>query len=232
MGRDRAVVLLSGGLDSATTLAVARREGYDVLAMTFSYGQRHGVELAAAKELVRTGKVIEHVIIDIPAEIFRGSTLLVNAGKDVPRKRMPDNEEGIPATYVPARNILFLSYALAFAESRSASAVFIGANAVDYSGYPDCRGEFLEAFERMASAGTKCGVEGRPVRIMAPLLNLKKSEIIKLGVSLGVDYSITHSCYDPGPGGLACGECDSCRIRKKGFADAGVADPTRYGSAS
>lgn len=228
MGSDRAVVLLSGGLDSATVLAVAVNEGYDILAMTFGYGQRHEVELASAKEVACSFHVTEHVIIEIPGNLFAGSALAGSAKKNVPKNRRQGGENDIPVTYVPARNILFLSYALAFAESRNAGTVFIGANAVDYSGYPDCRGEFFEAFERMATLGMKCGVEGSPVRIKTPLLDMKKSEIIKLGTGLGVDYSKTHSCYDPDADGMACGECDSCLIRKRGFAEAGIGDPTRY----
>lgn len=228
MGGDRAVVLLSGGLDSATVLAVAAHDGYDILAMTFSYGQRHEVELACAKDLARTFQAAEHAIIDIPGSLFAGSALAGNARAEVPKNRKTGGEHDIPVTYVPARNILFLSYALAFAESRNAGTVFIGANAVDYSGYPDCRGEFFVAFERMASLGMKCGVEGRPILIKTPLLDMKKSEIIKLGTGLGIDYSKTHSCYDPDAAGQACGECDSCLIRKKGFAEAGIVDPTRY----
>ena len=228
MGGERAVVLLSGGLDSATVLAVAAHEGYEILAMTFAYGQRHEVELASAKGLAGCFRVAEHAIVDIPGSLFAGTALTGNAREEVPKNRRPGGENDIPVTYVPARNILFLSYALAFAESREAGVIFIGANAVDYSGYPDCRGEFFEAFERMASLGMKCGVEGRPVRIQTPLLDMKKSEIIRLGAGLGVDYSKTHSCYDPDAAGLACGECDSCLIRKKGFAEAGIADPTRY----
>ncbi len=232
MAGDRAVVLLSGGLDSATTIAVAVHERYEILAMTFSYGQRHGVELSRAKELARDFGAVEHAVVDIPPGLFAGSALTGAEPEAVPKNRRPEDGDDIPVTYVPARNILFLSYALAFAESRGAGAVYIGANAVDYSGYPDCRGEFLDAFERMAALGMKCGVEGRPVKILAPLLNLRKSEIIRLGIGLGVDYSKTHSCYDPDPAGLACGECDSCRIRIKGFAEAGVPDPTRYRTVS
>ncbi|MBP7585412.1 MAG: 7-cyano-7-deazaguanine synthase QueC [Spirochaetes bacterium] len=228
MAGDRAVVLLSGGLDSATTIAVAVHERYEILAMTFAYGQRHGVELSRAKELARDFGAVEHAVVDIPPGLFAGSALTGAVPEAVPKNRRPEDGGDIPVTYVPARNILFLSYALAFAESRGAGAVYIGANAVDYSGYPDCRGEFLDAFERMAALGMKCGVEGRPVKILAPLLNLRKSEIIRLGIGLGVDYSKTHSCYDPDSAGLACGDCDSCRIRIKGFAEAGVPDPTRY----
>ncbi len=232
MAGDRAVVLLSGGLDSATTIAVAVHERYEILAMTFAYGQRHGVELSRAKELARDFGAVEHAVVDIPPGLFAGSALTGAVPEAVPKNRRPEDGGDIPVTYVPARNILFLSYALAFAESRGAGAVYIGANAVDYSGYPDCRGEFLDAFERMAALGMKCGVEGRPVKILAPLLNLRKSEIIRLGIGLGVDYSKTHSCYDPDSAGLACGDCDSCRIRIKGFAEAGVPDPTRYRTVS
>ncbi len=229
MGKERAVVLLSGGLDSATVLAVALAGGFDVLAITFSYGQRHDVEIECARRLAHKGRVLEHVIVDIPSEIFSGSALTGIDLKDVPKHGAVPGGPGIPVTYVPARNILFLSYALAFAESRMADTVFIGAHSVDYSGYPDCRGEFFEAFEKMAALGTKCGVEGRPIRVQTPLLNLGKHEIIQLGAELGVDYSITHSCYDPDTEGRACGECDSCRIRKKGFEAAGIPDPTKYG---
>jgi len=232
MEMGKAVVLLSGGLDSATVLAVALEDGYDVLAMTFAYGQRHGVEISCAKRLALAGNVLEHVIIDIPTGIFAGTALAGSGMKEVPKRRVSAGENGIPVTYVPARNILFLSYALAFAESRGAGSVFIGANQVDYSGYPDCRGEFFEAFERMAAAGMKCGVEGKPIRVITPLWNLKKHEIIRLGAGLGVDYSLTHSCYDPDPEGRACGECDSCLIRKRGFEEAGIPETTKYGDGS
>lgn len=228
MGDKSAVVLLSGGIDSAVTAAVALRDGYELHAMTFRYGQRHEIEERCASRLASFFGAARHMTIEIPAGIFR-SALMIGSGIEVPRDRDPVREETIPETYVPARNILFLSYALAYAESAGAGAVFIGANAVDYSGYPDCRPEFFERFQEMADIGTRAGVLGKGVRIVTPVIKLKKSEIIALGITLGVDFSLTHSCYDPGRDGAACGRCDSCLIRKKGFAGAGVPDPTRYG---
>lgn len=224
----RAVVLLSGGVDSATVLGFARREGYEIIALTFRYGQRHAVEVARAKALACGFGVRSHLIVDIPDSIFAGSALAGVNKAEVPKGEENSGKEAIPVTYVPARNMLFLSYGVACAEGFDAEAVFIGANVLDYSGYPDCRGEFLEAFEQAAKLGTKCGVEGKPIRIIAPLLSLTKAEIIRMGVALGVDYSLTHSCYDPDEEGRACGRCDSCRIRRKGFEEAGVADPTLY----
>lgn len=224
----RAVVLLSGGLDSATVLGFAHSEGYEIIALTFRYGQRHAVEVSRAMSLASGFGVATHLIVDIPDSIFHGSVLAGSIKEKVPRGETGSCESAIPVTYVPARNLLFLSYGVALAEGFGAEAVFIGANVVDYSGYPDCRGEFLEAFEKAAMLGTKCGVEGKPIRVIAPLLMLTKAEIIRLGIALGVDYSSTHSCYDPDEAGRACGACDSCRIRKKGFMDAGVPDPTVY----
>jgi 7-cyano-7-deazaguanine synthase len=218
--RPRAVVLLSGGLDSATVLAIAR-EQHDVFALSFRYGQRHAVELECAKHLAKAAGVVEHVVIDVDLRQFGGSAL--TADIDVPKAPT----EGIPVTYVPARNTIFLSYALAWAEVTKASRIYIGVNAVDYSGYPDCRPEYVAAFQHMADLATKEGVEGRGVTIAAPLLGLSKEEIIRGGSRLGVDFSLTNSCYDPAPSG-ACGACDSCRIRRKGFEVAGLPDPTRY----
>lgn len=222
----KGVILLSGGLDSATVAAMARKEGFILSAITFNYSQRHEIEIQFAEKLADYFKMTDHVKIKIPAEIFR-SALTLKSGIDVPKNREIKDDE-IPDTYVPARNIIFLSYALAYAESTGAMDIFIGANAVDYSGYPDCRPEFFRAFKQMADAGTKAGVEGKGFNIHTPLLNMKKHEIIKTGMELGVDYSLTHSCYDPFPDGTSCGECDSCFLRKKGFIEAGVSDPVKY----
>jgi 7-cyano-7-deazaguanine synthase len=219
-----AVVLVSGGLDSATVLALAMRDGFDCLPLTFDYGQRHSVELAAAARVCAQLGAPKPRVIRLDLRAIGGSAL--TADLEVP-KDGPD--KGIPVTYVPARNTLFLSYALAVAEVENAADIFIGVNAVDYSGYPDCRPEFIAAFEGMANLATRAGVEGRKLSIRAPLTGLSKAEIINLGVSLGVDYSLTHSCYDP-VGDLACGKCDSCRLRKQGFVEAEVQDPTRYAS--
>ena len=223
-----AVLLLSGGLDSTTLLAYAVREGYDVYAMTFRYGQRHAAEIDAARRVARYFGVRDHVVADIDLRTFGGSALTSDI--DVPRdRREADIARGIPITYVPARNTIFLSFCLAWSEVLGASDIFIGVNALDYSGYPDCRPEYVEAFQRMANLATRGGVEGTtPVRIQTPLLHRTKREIIQLGLSLGVEYALTLSCYDPTPDGLACGHCDSCQLRRKGFADAGVPDPTRY----
>lgn len=222
----KGIILLSGGLDSATAAAIAISRGYTLSAMTFLYDQRHKVEVSFAEKLAAFFKVEQHIKVEIPAEIFR-SALTPASGISVPKNRDVDSDD-IPETYVPARNIIFLSYALAYAESTGAEGIFIGANAVDYSGYPDCRPEFFDAFKKMADAGTKAGVEGRGVNIYTPLMTLKKYEIIKTGVALGVDYSLTHSCYDPYDDGSSCGNCDSCILRKRGFFEAGVPDPTRY----
>jgi 7-cyano-7-deazaguanine synthase len=221
----RAVVLLSGGLDSATVAAIARRDGYDVYAMSFRYGQRHAVELEAAAKVASTSAVVEHRIVDIDLRAFGGSALTDDI--DVPKDGV--DASAIPVTYVPARNTIFLSFALAWAEILGSFDIFIGVTALDYSGYPDCRPEYLAAYETMARLATKAGVESDlEVRIHAPLVDMSKAEIIRTGVDLGVDYATTISCYDPSTDGRACGECDACRLRQKGFAEAGVADPTRY----
>lgn len=224
-----ALVLLSGGLDSATTLAVARSRGLRTLCLTFDYGQRHRAELDAAAHLARTLGASEHQVVRLDMRPIGGSALTDDL--DVPKSRgQPD---AIPVTYVPARNLIFLSVAAGFAEARGISDIYVGVNAVDYSGYPDCRPQFIESFERTANLGTKAGVEALArgnvaLRIHAPLINLTKAEIIRQGAALGVDYSITHSCYDPDGEGRACGRCDSCVIRAEGFISAGVMDPTRY----
>jgi 7-cyano-7-deazaguanine synthase len=223
-----AVVLLSGGLDSATVLAVARREGFRCHALSIDYGQRHAAELAAAQRVAAALGAIEHRIIRLDLRAFGGSAL--TADLDVPKDRSEETmASGIPITYVPARNTVFLALALAWAETLGSFDLFVGVNILDYSGYPDCRPEFLAAFENLANLATKAGVErqGR-FRVHAPLVNLPKADIIRLGVSLGVDYSLTRSCYDPTPDGGACGRCDSCRLRRAGFEAAGVLDPTRY----
>lgn len=222
----KGVILLSGGLDSATVAAIAVKEGFSLSAITFFYSQKHEIEITCAERLVKFFKIDNHIKISIPAEIFR-TALLTDSGIDVPKNRQVVADE-IPQTYVPARNIIFLSYALAYAESTGAHNIFIGANAVDYSGYPDCRPEFFSAFKKMANAGTKEGVEGKGFNIHTPLMHMYKHEIITLGTELGVDYSLTHSCYDPYIDGSSCGECDSCLLRIKGFAEAGVPDPTKY----
>ncbi len=221
-----AVCLLSGGLDSATCLAFARRQGFTCYALSFDYGQRHRVELDAAARVAASFGTAKHLVVPIDLRLFGGSAL--TADLEVPKTGV---SEGIPITYVPARNTVFLSFALAWAEVLSCSDIFIGVNAIDYSGYPDCRPEFIQAFEHMASLATKAGVEGRTrVRIHTPLIKLSKSEIIKLGGSLGVDFGLTHSCYDPDAAGRSCGLCDSCRLRLKGFAEAGLKDPLEYRS--
>jgi 7-cyano-7-deazaguanine synthase len=219
-----AVCLLSGGLDSATTLAVARRDGYRCYALSFDYGQRHRAELEAAARVAFSQGAAEHRVIAIDLRAFGGSALTSDIA--VPKTGVAS---GIPVTYVPARNTVFLSFALAWAEVLFSSDVFIGVNAIDYSGYPDCRPEFIAAFEHLANLATKAGVEGRThLKIHAPLLRLSKCEIIKLGAELGVDFKLTHSCYDPDAQGRSCGLCDSCRLRLKGFADAGLKDPLEY----
>lgn len=220
-----AVVLLSGGLDSTTALAIAKADGFTPYAMSFRYGQRHAVELESAKRVAQAMGVAEHVIVDFDLRMIGGSALTSNL--DVPKSRSIDEMgEGIPVTYVPARNTIFLSFALGWAEVLSASDIFIGVNALDYSGYPDCRQEYIESYERMANLATKVGVEGtNKLKIHTPLISLSKAQIIQRGIELGVDYSLTSSCYDPGPDGRPCGQCDSCLLRKKGFAEAGVPDP-------
>jgi 7-cyano-7-deazaguanine synthase len=222
-----AVVLLSGGLDSTTVLALARSEGYAVHALTFSYGQRHSLEIEAAKAIARNAGVVRHQIVDIDLRAFGGSALTADIA--VPKDRNLGHDSGIPVTYVPARNTIFLSYALALAEVVGATDIFIGVNALDYSGYPDCRPEYIGAFEKMANLATRAGVEGRTrLTIRTPLISLTKAGIIRLGLSLGVDYSGTTSCYDPGDNGEACGRCDACQLRLKGFREAGVDDPIEY----
>ncbi len=223
----RAVILLSGGLDSATVLAVARREGFACHALSIAYGQRHAVELVAARKVAAALGVAEHREMHLDLRALGGSALTADLPVPVDRT---DGEmsQGIPITYVPARNTVFLSLALAYAEVIGAFDLFIGVNAVDFSGYPDCRPEFIAAFRTVANLATKAGVEGGRFDIHTPLIDLPKADIIRLGVSLGVDYGLTHSCYAPTPEGLACGRCDSCRIRAAGFAAAGVPDPTRY----
>ena len=220
-----AVVLLSGGLDSTTVLAIARHEGYRPYALSFRYGQRHDVELDAARRVAEAMGVADHVVAEIDLRAFGGSALTADVA--VPHHdRVEDLGEGIPITYVPARNTIFLSFALAWAETLEASDVFIGVNALDYSGYPDCRPEYVAAYETMANLATKAGVEGRQrLRIHTPLIDLTKAQIIERGLTLGVDYGLTHSCYDPDPPGRPCGTCDSCLLRHKGFAEVGIEDP-------
>lgn len=228
MAEERAVVLSSGGLDSTTVMAIARSEGYDVYSLSFRYGQRHSVELEAAKKVASNFGAKQHMIIDIGLGSIGGSALTDDI--EVPKSRTESEMgEGIPVTYVPARNTVFLSYALAWAEVLEASDIFIGVNALDYSGYPDCRPEFIDAYERMANLAMKATVEGTiKIKIHTPLISLTKAQIIEKGTQLGVDYSITHSCYDPSQNGRACGQCDSCLLRKKGFSEAGINDPTQY----
>lgn len=228
----KAVVLSSGGLDSTTVLAIAKDDGYGIYSLSFRYGQRHAVELKAVQKVAETLGVKEHRVIDIDLGKIGGSALTDDI--DVPKARGgSEMEQEIPITYVPARNTIFLSYALAWAEVLEATDIFIGVNAVDYSGYPDCRPEYIAAFEKMANLATKAGVEGTTkIRIRTPIINMTKSEIIQKGVALGVDYGKTHSCYDPSDRGEACGQCDSCILRKRGFKEAGVDDPTLYVHAS
>lgn len=219
----RAVVLLSGGLDSATALAMAMEQGYSCHVLSFDYGQRSVTELNAARAIAAQAGVSEHRVLRLHLEDFGGSAL-TDTSIDVPE----DQAEGVPVTYVPARNTVFLSLALGWAEVLDADAIFIGVNAVDYSGYPDCRPEFIEAFERMANLATRRGINGDPVYIETPLMHLTKADIIRRGTALGIDYALTVSCYQADMEGRACGRCDSCRLRAKGFEDAGVVDPTRY----
>jgi 7-cyano-7-deazaguanine synthase len=224
----KAVVLSSGGIDSTTAMAMAKHEGFKIFSLSFFYGQRHAFELEAAQKVANAIGVTEHLVINIDLKQIGGSSLTDDM--DVPKDR--DEQEmsrEIPATYVPARNTIFLSFALAWAEVLKSSDIFIGVNAIDYSGYPDCRPEYIDAFEKMANLATKAGVEGTTkIKIRTPLIRLTKAEIIQKGIELGVDYALTHSCYDPSSQGLACGRCDSCQLRKKGFKEAGVSDPTRY----
>ncbi len=220
----KAVILYSGGLDSTTCMAIAKDQGFQPYALSFAYGQRHTIELDKAREYAPLIGAVEHMVIDIDLRKMGGSAL--TADIDVPKGGVASGE--IPITYVPARNTIFLSFALGWAEVLGASDIYIGVNALDYSGYPDCRPEFIDAFTQMANLATKAGVEGNPYNIHAPLLNLTKGEIVQQGLALGVDYRLTHSCYDPTPAGLSCGECDSCRLRLLGFAAAGLEDPVPY----
>ena len=225
----KAVVLLSGGLDSTTTLAIARDEGYDTYCMSFRYGQRHAVELQCAENIAKVFGVSQHIVVDIDLRTF-GASALTETDIDVPKDRSDaEMGDGIPITYVPARNTIFLSYALAYAEVLVADTIFIGVNAIDYSGYPDCRPEYMDAYQTMANLATQTGVEGKTkLRIRSPLIDKTKAEIIRIGAALGVDYSLTLSCYDPDTEGRACGGCDSCLLRKRGFKEAELPDPTRY----
>jgi len=225
----KAVLLLSGGLDSTTLLAQAIHEGVDVHAMTFRYGQRHASEIDAARRIAAHYSVRDHVIADIDLRVFGGSALTSDIAVPKDRDVGAVSHAEIPVTYVPARNTIFLSFALAWAEVLDATQIFIGVNALDYSGYPDCRPEFIAAYERMANLATRGGVEGtNPIHIRAPLIDLSKADIIRRGIELGVDYSLTQSCYDPDPTGAACGHCDACQLRLNGFAQAGVSDPAKY----
>jgi 7-cyano-7-deazaguanine synthase len=230
MTRKKAVLLLSGGLDSTTLLALATSEGYAVHALSFRYGQRHAAEIPAAQKIAGHYGVVQHVVTEIDLRVFGGSAL--TSGIEVPKDRSPAHSQEIPVTYVPARNTIFLSFALAFAEVIGASDIFIGVNALDYSGYPDCRPEFIEAFEKMARLATRSGVETAEnpdaIRIRTPLISLSKAQIVQMGISLGVDYSMTTSCYDLSDEGEACGHCDACLLRLKGFSEAGAVDPVRY----
>ena len=227
-GAKKAVVLLSGGLDSTTALAIAKSQGFEIYALSFRYGQRHLIELESARQVAESFGAKQHVIADLNLRLFGGSAL--TAEIDVPKGRDSDEMgEGIPITYVPARNTIFLSFALAWAEVLEVEDIFIGVNALDYSGYPDCRPEYIQAFQQMANLATKAGVEERQnLKIRTPLIDLSKAQIIRKGVELGVDYSMTLSCYDPDLSARACGQCDSCILRKKGFAEAGLPDPTQY----
>lgn len=224
-----AVILLSGGLDSTTVLAVAQRDGYEMNALSFNYGQRHDHEIDAARQIARHYGVVRHEIATIDLRMFGGSALTSDIA--VPKGRDVKHDTQVPITYVPARNTIFLSYALAFAEVIAARDIFIGVNALDFSGYPDCRPEYIRAFENMANLATRLGTEGAPIRIRTPLIELSKAGIIALGQSLGVDYSMTTSCYDPAESGDACGECDACQLRLAGFSSAGITDPISYVTA-
>lgn len=227
----KAVVLLSGGLDSTTVLAVAKDQGFDAFALSFRYGQRHAIELEAARRVAATAGVSRHVVCDIDLRVFGGSAL--TADVDVPKHESAEDltHDEIPITYVPARNTVFLSFALAYAEVVGATDIFIGVSALDYSGYPDCRPEFIAAYEQMANLATRAGVEGNVLKIHTPLINLTKAETVELGARLGVDYSLTLSCYDPDAEGRSCGHCDSCLLRLRGFEEAGLVDPVTYQQA-
>jgi len=226
--KKKAVVLSSGGVDSTTVMAIAADKGFDLYSLSFHYGQRHAFELKAAEKVARFFSVKKHLVLDVDLRQIGGSALTDDI--DVPKSRpVSDLSADIPVTYVPARNTIFLSYALAWAEVLRAFDIFIGVNAVDYSGYPDCRPEYIDAFEKMANLATRAGIEGKErLRIQTPLIEMRKAEIIRSGIHLGVDYAVTHSCYDPSSEGFACGQCDSCLIRAKGFQDAGIPDPTVY----
>lgn len=228
----KAVVLLSGGLDSTTVLAIARDEGFEPYALSFRYGQRHAVELEAARRVAKAAQVERHVVCDIDLRVFGGSALTADVA--VPKHQSAEelSDDEIPITYVPARNTVFLSFALAYAEVIGSTDIFIGVSALDYSGYPDCRPEYIGAYEQMANLATRAGVEGNAMKIHAPLIDLTKAETVELGTRLGVDYSLTLSCYDPDADGRSCGHCDSCLLRLRGFADAGLSDPVRYQGAS
>lgn len=227
MNKKKAVILSSGGLDSTTVMAIAKAQGFDIYSISFRYGQKHICELEAAKSIADKFGAIKHLVVEVNLGQMGGSALTDDI--PVPKGRSESQVQDIPITYVPARNTIFLSYALAWSEVLGVDHIFLGVNAVDYSGYPDCRPEFIKAFEKMANLATKAGVEeGNSIKIETPLIHLTKAEIIQKGFELGIDYSMTHSCYDPTPEGKACGECDSCLLRKKGFAEAGVTDPTVY----
>jgi len=227
--RQKAVVLLSGGLDSTTTLAVAVSKGFSCYCLSFSYGQRQAIELQAAKRVAEAFGALQHLVLRLDLDKIGGSALTADIAVPKASAETAVGQETIPVTYVPGRNIIFLAHALAWAEVLDADDIFIGVNAVDYSGYPDCRPEFIEAFTRAANLGTRKGCEtGRGFVVHTPLINLSKAEIIRLGIGLGVDYAMTHTCYDPGPDGAACGLCDACRLRRKGFEEAGLQDPLPY----
>jgi len=228
MGK-KAVVLLSGGIDSATIMAMVKKEGFEIYALSFRYGQRHSLELKKAKELAKYFNARDHLVITLDLTKIGGSALITKRIPLPKGRSFQEIKRGIPVSYVPARNTIFLSYALAWAEVINTGDIFIGVNTIDFSGYPDCRPEYIQAFERLADLATKAGVEGKlHFRIHTPLINLSKAEIIKKGIELGVDYSLTHSCYDPLEDGRACGECDSCKLRLKGFKEAGIKDPISY----
>ena len=224
----KAVVLSSGGLDSTTVMAIAKHAGFELYSLSFDYGQRHSFELEAARKVAETFGVNKHMVINIDLNKIGGSALTDNI--EVPKAKTEESMAAeIPVTYVPARNTIFLSYALAWAEVLQSSDIFIGVNAIDYSGYPDCRPEYIDAFQRMAKLATKAGVQGiTQIKIQTPLINMTKAQIIQKGIELGIDYALTHSCYDPTPQGLACSRCDSCILRKNGFEEAGIKDPTKY----
>jgi len=227
----KAVVLLSGGIDSATTLAIAEDMGFDIYALSFHYGQRHAVELEAAGRIAQSHNVARHLIVDIDLRKIGGSALTTDIDVPKNRRNVEEMANEIPITYVPARNTIFLSYALSWAEVIGSNDIFIGVNVLDYSGYPDCRPEYIAAYEQMANLATKAGVEGKQkLKIHTPLIQMNKAQIIQKGIDLGLDYSLTHSCYDPSISGEACGECDSCILRLRGFREAGVKDPVRYKS--